>query len=97
MFLFIGKDVLPEMLQNVFGCTELSDVTPDIPVLSNMHNTQIRNAISYLQALRPRYMHLNICRQGLDQSVENRFANLLLEDRNFDNLSYVDYLIQVHR
>jgi protein transport protein SEC24 len=42
-------------------------------------------------------MQLSIVRQGFDQQNDMRFANLLIEDANLDNMSYVDYLINVHR
>ncbi len=68
-----------------------------MPAIQHPHNTQIRTAISYLRSQRPRFLHLNICRQDVDQHNEARFAYLMIEDANFDNPSYVDFLIQIHR
>jgi hypothetical protein len=86
-------------LVGIFGVDRLEAVplTSDLPTIESPHNTQIRYLISYLRTQRPRFLHLNICRQGVDQVNEMRFSNLLIEDANFDNSSYVDYLIQIHR
>lgn len=41
-------------------------------------------------------MSFSLVRQQLD-STEVEFANLLVEDKNLDNQSYIDYLCVVHR
>lgn len=99
MFLFVGRDVDPLILMNVFGVGSLPEIQSliAIPETNHPHNTQLRESIRYIRSLRPRFMNLNICRQGLDPQNEARFAQLMIEDSNFDNPSYVDYLIQVHR
>ena len=83
----------------IFGVDRLEaiPITADLPTIEYPHNTQLRHLISYLRTQRPRFLHLNICRQGLDPVNELRFSHLLIEDANFDNSSYVDYLIQIHR
>jgi protein transport protein SEC24 len=52
--------------------------------------------VAYLQSRRARHLALRVVRQQLDQS-EMEFTSLLVEDKNNDNLSYVDYLCHVHR
>lgn len=39
---------------------------------------------------------MQLARQGLDGS-EYEFARLLVEDRNAEAMSYVDWLVHVHR
>jgi protein transport protein SEC24 len=99
LFLYIGKDVPALLLMGLFGVGQAAaiPITTDLPTLETPYNTQVTYLITYIRSQRPRFLHVNICRQGLDQANEARFANLLLEDSNFDNSSYVDYLISMHR
>ncbi|ORX81264.1 hypothetical protein K493DRAFT_242055 [Basidiobolus meristosporus CBS 931.73] len=96
---WIGKEVSPEFLQSLFGVASLSGVDPRIralPVLDNPISKQVQTLVQHLQKNRVRYPVLQIVRQSMDQ-VELEFANLLVEDKNNDNMSYVDYLCFIHR
>lgn len=99
LFIYLGSEVSPQLLQGIFGVDRLGTIpmTNDLPILEHAHSVQIRFLISYIRAQRPRFLHLSICRQGLDPLNEARFSNLLIEDANFDNSSYVDYIVQLHR
>jgi protein transport protein SEC24 len=99
LFLFIGKDTPSDILMGLFGVGSLQEVpiTTEVPTVSHPHNSQLRTFLRYLRQLRPRFLYINICRQQLDTPNEIRFANLLIEDTNFDNSSYVDYLCTIHR
>jgi protein transport protein SEC24 len=99
LFLFIGKDTPAEIIQGIFGASNLASIPlgTELTPIQHPHNTQLRTFIQYLRVLRPRFLHLNICRQSVDTPTEIRFANLLIEDSNFDNASYIDYLCTIHR
>ena len=47
--------------------------------------------------MRPRHLQLQIIRQQLDPVPEAEFINLMVEDKNHDAMTYVDYLCFVHR
>jgi len=57
---------------------------------------QIRTIQAYMERQRPKYLNLVVVRQGKDQS-EIEFSNQLVEDKNNDAMSYVDYLCAIHR
>lgn len=99
LFMFVGKDVDSARLSSIFGYSNLQSIplSYELPALDTSHSHQIRRAIETMRASRPRFMHLNICRQGLDGACEARFANLMIEDGNFEGPSYADYIVQVHR
>ncbi|KAJ2995947.1 COPII coat Sec23p-Sfb3p heterodimer component [Globomyces sp. JEL0801] len=99
LFIYLGKEVNSETIQNIFGVTQLSAIpmTSELPTLDNPHSHQIRSVIQYLRTQRPRFMQMNICRQGLDPTNEARCAQLMIEDANFENSSYIDYLVSIHR
>lgn len=68
-----------------------------LPVLETHLNAQVRNLLSYLASVRgSKALTIQLARQGLDGS-EYEFARLLLEDRNNEAQSYVDWLVHVHR
>jgi protein transport protein SEC24 len=56
---------------------------------------QIRKIIGAIQSQRAWNMPVRIVRQQLDMELD--FANLLAEDKNNDQMSYVDFLCVVHR
>jgi protein transport protein SEC24 len=84
----------------LFEVDQLSNVDPrnnTLPRISNPHSKQLLFLITHLRQTRPRFMQLNLVRQGMDPTVELRFNNLMIEDANLDNVSYVDFLINAHR
>ena len=97
MFLFVGKDCHPQVLQEAFQVANIAAVPPTLPQLSTPRNEQLRNAIEYIRTRRPRFMHLTIVKQGLDPHHENRVNNLMVEDSAPESPSYVDYLVTIHR
>jgi protein transport protein SEC24 len=100
MFVWVGSQVDPSVLVDLFGVDNGSAINADthaLPPLESSHSRQVRVIIDYLRKLRPRFMQLSIVREGLDVQNAMRFSNLLIEDANLDNMSYVDFLCNVHR
>lgn len=100
MFIWIGSQTNPALLENLFGVPTVDQVDPRLhmpPVLPNEPSKQLAVFIAQLRQIRHRFLQLTIVRQGLDQHHDARFSNLLIEDSNHDNMSYVDYLCTVHR
>jgi hypothetical protein len=97
MFLFIGRDCHPQVLQEAFQVGEISAVPAMIPQLQTPRNEQLRAAIEYIRSRRPRFMHLTIVKQGFDPHHELRINNLMVEDSAPESPSYVDYLVTIHR
>ncbi|KAK3818887.1 MAG: Sec23/Sec24 trunk domain-containing protein [Benniella sp.] len=99
MFLWLGREINPQFLLDVFGVATLEEIHPEqrqLPELNTTTSSQLRELRSYMQRQRPRFMDLIIVRQGMDQS-ELEFSNLLVEDQNNEAMSYVDYLPTIHR
>jgi protein transport protein SEC24 len=79
------------------GGVYLDASTSSLPVLETHLNAQVRNLLQYLSTLRgSKAVTLQLARQGLD-GAEYEFARLLLEDRNNEAQSYVDWLVHIHR
>ena len=100
--LWLHANVSPNLLEDLFGPdkTTLQSLDPmlsSLPVLETHLNAQVRNTIAYWSSVRgSKALTVQLARQGLDGS-EYEFARLLLEDRNNDAQSYVDWLVHVHR
>ena len=102
MILYIGRNAVPLLLNDLFGpsCNSLSDLDPlqsTIPELDTQLSQQVRNTISYIRETRPtRALHVQIARQTMD-GAEHEFASLLTEDRNNEAQAYHEYLAYLHR
>ncbi|KAJ5933314.1 hypothetical protein N7454_005643 [Penicillium verhagenii] len=102
VLLWFHAQVSPNLLEDLFGAGEisLSELSPNIsslPVLETHLNAQVRNLLHYFSTVRgSKSMAIQMARQGMD-GAEYEFARLLLEDRNNEAQSYVDWLVHTHR
>ncbi|KAJ6152471.1 hypothetical protein N7497_006790 [Penicillium chrysogenum] len=102
ILLWIHAQVSPNLLEDLFGpghnsLQGLNPNTSSLPVLETHLNAQVRNLLQYLSTVRgSKSVTIQLARQGLD-GAEYEFARLLLEDRNNEAQSYVDWLVHIHR
>ena len=102
ILLWFKSDVSPNLLEDLYGpgvntLEMLQPRSSELPHLDTLLNTQVRNIVNYLNSFNTsRHLSPQIARQGLDGS-EMIFAASLVEDRNCDAMSYVDFLVHVHR
>ena len=102
LLLWIHALVSPNLLVDLFGPGHeaLADLDPmmnELPVVDTMLNQQVRGIVDALAAQRgSRKIAVQIARQGLD-GAEYEFAQSLVEDRNNEERSYVDWLVHVHK
>jgi len=102
--LWLHQLVSPNLLQDLFGehVTSLQELDPFaadvLPVIDTVLNAQTRNLVAWLEGKRGvgRRIRVQLARQGMD-GAEYEFASLLVEDRNNEAQSYVDWLVAVHR
>ncbi|KAJ2162373.1 COPII coat Sec23p-Sfb3p heterodimer component [Coemansia sp. RSA 552] len=97
--LWLGRQVPGQILQDILGVASLEQVDTNLHSLPELDTALSRKlgAIAH-QVLPSRagFANVQIIRQGMDQA-EAQFASKLIEDRNGDNMSYVDYVCAVHR
>jgi protein transport protein SEC24 len=102
ILLWLHAQVSPNLLEDLFGegKNSLQDLDPmmnELPVLETLLNAQVRNLLQYLSTVRgSKAASFTLARQGLDGS-EFEYARMLVEDRNNEAQSYVDWLVHVHR
>jgi hypothetical protein len=102
MFLYLGRNVVPLLLNDLFGESykSLPDLDPlqsTMPDLNTQISTQLRNIMAYISDSRPaKSLLVQITRQTLD-GAELELHSLLVEDRNNEAQSYHEYLAYLHR
>lgn len=100
--LWFHAQVSPNLLEDLFGPGQtslqgLNAQTSSLPVLDTHLNAQVRNLLQYFSTSRgSKAVTIQLARQGLD-GAEYEFARLLMEDRNNEAQSYVDWLVHIHR
>lgn len=101
-YLWMHAQTSPNLLIDLFGegkdsLKSLDPYSSSLPVLQTHLSAQVRNIIEYLKTMRgSKALTIQLARQGLD-GAEYEFARLLVEDRNNEAQSYVDWLVHVHR
>ncbi|KFX94978.1 hypothetical protein O988_06055 [Pseudogymnoascus sp. VKM F-3808] len=101
-YLWLHAQTSPNLLVDLFGegmdsLKALNPFVSSLPVLETHLNVQVRNILEYLRTVRgSKALTVQLARQGLD-GAEYEFARLLIEDRNNEAQSYVDWLVHIHR
>src|SRR5271170_763987 len=102
MILYIGRNAVPLLLNDLFGlsCNSLADLDPlqsTMPEVETQLSTQLHNIIAYIRETRhTKSLFVQIARQLMD-GAEQEFSSLLIEDRQSDAQSYHEYLPYLHR
>ncbi|GAP90833.1 putative Sec23 Sec24 trunk domain-containing protein [Rosellinia necatrix] len=100
--LWLHAQTSPNLLADLFGegKDSLSSLDPycaTLPVLQTHLNAQVRNIMEFLKSLRgSKALTIQLARQGID-GAEYEFARMLIEDRNNEAQSYVDWLVHIHK
>ncbi|KAK5654309.1 hypothetical protein OQA88_7487 [Cercophora sp. LCS_1] len=100
--LWLHAQTSPNLLQDLFGedknsLQSLDAYTSSLPTLETHLNAQVRNILEFLRTMRgSKGLTVQLARQGID-GAEFEFARLLVEDRNNEAQSYVDWLVHIHK
>lgn len=100
--LWFHSQTSPNLLVDLFGegkdsLSQLDPYSSSLPVLQTHLNAQVRNIIEFLKVMRgSKALTIQLARQGID-GAEYEFARMLIEDRNNEAQSYVDWLVHIHK
>ncbi|CAF0738073.1 unnamed protein product [Didymodactylos carnosus] len=99
MYIWLGSQINPTVIQCLFGVPSLSQVEAEkckILDLDNQISKNVRNLLNYIRNDRNSHLKLFIVHQR--DSIEPFFKNYLIEDKGFTGgASYVDFLYHLHR
>ncbi|XP_005101853.1 protein transport protein Sec24C [Aplysia californica] len=99
MFLWIGHNVNPEMIQKIFDVQSAAQVDIDkvqVLQLDNPASRRLCDLISRIRSERSRYLKLTIVRQR--DKLQPWFDHFLVEDKGMNSgSSYVDFLCHIHK
>ncbi len=102
VLLWFHSQTSPNLIADLFGqdkndLNSLDLYTSSIPVLDTHLNAQVRNITEFLRTVRgSKGFTIQLARQGID-GAEYEFARALVEDRNNEAQSYVDWLVHIHK
>ncbi|KAI0179763.1 beta-sandwich domain of Sec23/24 [Hypoxylon sp. FL1284] len=100
--LWFHSQTSPNLLVDLFGegkdsLNALDPYSSSLPILETHLNAQVRNIIEFLKTMRgSKALTIQLARQGID-GAEYEFARMLIEDRNNEAQSYVDWLVHIHK
>lgn len=100
--LWCHEQTSPNLITDLFGegkdsLQSLDAYASSLPVLETYLNCQVRNMIEFLKTTRgSKGLTIQLARRGID-GAEYEFARMLVEDRNNEAQSYVDWLVHVHK
>ncbi|MCO5560069.1 hypothetical protein L7F22_013675 [Adiantum nelumboides] len=97
-YIYAGKGVSSETLFQLFGVQSVNEMQTNQFVLQEFDNDASRKLNALVNEIRKErcsYLRLHWCRRG--DLLEFLFFSLLVEDKNALGLSYVEYLVHVHR
>ncbi|KAI7886500.1 hypothetical protein K492DRAFT_156094 [Lichtheimia hyalospora FSU 10163] len=99
LYFWLGNRVSSEFIQHAFGVSTLEELDVNmalLPFLDNPLSEKIHDIVRQLQSERSRYLQLRIVRQDKDPQ-EFVFSTWMVEDRNAEVQTYVDYMCVLHR
>jgi protein transport protein SEC24 len=95
--IYVGGMVNPEILQKLFGSPSLEGV-PSQLVLQQFDNDlskKLNEVVNEIRRQRCSYLRLRLCKKGEPSGM--LFHSYMVEDKSPGSLSYVEFLVHVHR
>ncbi|WOL01376.1 protein transport protein Sec24-like [Canna indica] len=95
--IYVGSMASPETLQKIFGVSSV-DGLPSQLVLQQFDNDlskKLNEVINEIRQQRCSYLRLRLCRKGDPSGL--LFLSYMVEDKTPGALSYVEFLVHVHR
>ncbi|XAR67803.1 hypothetical protein NMG60_11002716 [Bertholletia excelsa] len=95
--IYIGNSVDPNIMQQLFGISSIDEI-PTQFVLQQYDNPlskKLNDVVNEIRRQRCSYLRLKLCKKG--DSSGMLFFSYLVEDKSPSGLSYVEFLVHIHR
>ncbi|GAB2234597.1 hypothetical protein Droror1_Dr00003854 [Drosera rotundifolia] len=96
-FIYLGSAVNPQIVQQVFGVSSIEEIPAQFVLqrLDNPLSKKLNEVINEIRRQRCSYLRLKLCKKG--DSSGMLFFSYMVEDKMPPGLSYVEFLVHVHR
>ncbi|XP_062203524.1 protein transport protein SEC24 B-like [Phragmites australis] len=96
-YIYVGNSVDPVTIEQIFGVSSLAGVSNQLVLeqFDNELSRKVNEVVNEIRRQRCSYLRLRLCKKG-DPSGDF-FRSLLVEDKAPGGLSYVEFLVHVHR
>ncbi|XP_052621536.1 protein transport protein Sec24-like CEF [Lactuca sativa] len=94
---YIGNSVDPDIIRKLFGVSSLDEIPTQFVLqqYGNPLSKKLNEVINEIRSQRCNYLRMKLCKKG-DQSGM-LFFSYMVEDKSPNGLSYVEFLVHVHR
>ncbi|GAB2298232.1 Protein transport protein Sec24C [Dionaea muscipula] len=94
---YLGGSVDPHVVQQLFGVSSIDEIPAQFVLqqLDNPLSKKLNEVINKIRSQRCSYLRLKLCKKG--DSSGMLFLSHLVEDKTPTGLSYVEFLVHVHR
>ncbi|XP_058078018.1 protein transport protein SEC24 C-like isoform X2 [Magnolia sinica] len=95
--IYVGNTVNPDILRQLFGVSSVEEIPMQflLQQYDNELSKKVNDAVNEIRRQRSSYLRLRLCRKG--DSSGPLFFSYLVEDKTATGLSYVEFLVHVHR
>lgn len=97
-FLWLARDAQPHLLADLFGAASFEELRSGPITLQQYDNSaskRLHDVLNEIRRQRCSFLRLQLLRRGDPQ--EHLFLQYLVEDRSQTGMSYVEFLVHVHR
>ncbi|KAK4395543.1 protein transport protein Sec24-like [Sesamum angolense] len=95
--IYVGASVQQNVLQQLFGISSVEEISNQfiLEQYDNQLSKKLNAIVNEIRRQRCSYLRLKLCKKG--DSSGMMFFSYMVEDKTPSGLSYVEYLIHIHR
>ncbi|XP_010252184.1 PREDICTED: protein transport protein Sec24-like At4g32640 isoform X2 [Nelumbo nucifera] len=95
--LYVGNAVNPDILRQLFGSSSIDEIPMQLVLqqYDNPLSKKLNDAVNEIRRQRCSYLRLRLCKKGDPSGV--LFLSNMVEDKTPSGLSYVEFLVHIHR
>ncbi|XXG89055.1 hypothetical protein AAC387_Pa12g1151 [Persea americana] len=96
-FIYVGTSVNSDILQRLFGVPSLNEISTQFLLrqYDNKLSKKLNDVVNEIRRQRCSYLRLQLCKKGEPSGMQ--FFSHLVEDKTPGSLSYVEFLVHIHR
>ncbi|KAK6943082.1 Sec23/Sec24, helical domain [Dillenia turbinata] len=91
--IYIGNSANPDIMRQLFGFSSVDEIPAQ--QYDNLLSKKLNEIVNEIRRQRCSYLRLRLCKKG--DSSGMLFFSYLIEDKTSGGLSYVEFLVHIHR